>query len=191
RGMLPPAATVPFGPLWFLAVYVVVVAISPITIAMHRRFRWWVPAILAAGAVGADVIGFGFGISGARYANIAFVLLFPHQLGHFYADGSFPRLPRKVFWGMALGGFAALLVLTNPILVTLFLWHMTAYLLAILVMWPLGFGHQHATSARWWLERPLWIVVPGLVLAAIVAVVARFERASILGNRHGCSSRSR
>jgi len=82
-------------------------------------------------------------------------------------------------------------VLANSIIITLFLWHMTAYLLAILVMWPLGFGHQHATSARWWLERPLWIVVPGLVLAAIVAVVARFERASILGNRHGCSSRSR
>jgi len=29
RGVLPPAATLPFGPLWFLAVYVVVVAPSP------------------------------------------------------------------------------------------------------------------------------------------------------------------
>ena len=37
RGMLPPGATVPFGPLWFLAVYLVVVAIAPVTIRLHER----------------------------------------------------------------------------------------------------------------------------------------------------------
>ena len=33
RGFLPPGATLPFGPLWFLAVYLVVVAIAPWLIA--------------------------------------------------------------------------------------------------------------------------------------------------------------
>jgi hypothetical protein len=41
RGMYPPAATLPFGPLWFLGFYIVVVCIAPATIRLHRRFRWW------------------------------------------------------------------------------------------------------------------------------------------------------
>jgi len=255
RGMNPPASTLPFGPLWFLGVYLVVVTISPFTIALHHRFRWWVPALFVGGTLAADVLGFGFGISWARYLNIAFVLLLPHQLGHFYADGTFDRLPRFTFWAMALGGFALLLLLTNPplfeliggderfrwfpgigyypksllgtdverisnaypptacymavglwtigavmllrervsrwlarerpwkgvilgnsVIMTLFLWHMTAYLLAILVLWPLGLGREHESTARWWLERPLWIFLPGLLLALIVALVGRFER---------------
>ena len=48
RGMYPPAATLPFGPLWFLGFYIVVVCIAPATIWLHRRFRWWVPALMAA-----------------------------------------------------------------------------------------------------------------------------------------------
>ena len=32
RGMYPPGATLPFGPLWFLAVYMIVVTISPLTV---------------------------------------------------------------------------------------------------------------------------------------------------------------
>lgn len=255
RGMNPPAATLPFGPLWFLGVYLVVVAVSPLTIRLHRRFRWWVPGFLVAGTIVVDVIGFGLGIHRFRYLNIAFVLLLPHQLGHFYADGTLGRIPRKVFWAMALGGIGALLLLTTPwlfewfggdarfrwfptighypksilgtdaepisnaypptvcfmlvglwtisaamllrdrltrwlqrigpwkatilgnrVIMTLFLWHMTAYLLAIFGLWPLGFGREHDTTARWWMERPLWIAAPGLVLAVIVWLVGRYER---------------
>lgn len=255
RGMNPPPSTIPFGPLWFLAVYLIVVAISPATIWLHRRFRWWVPAVLAAGPFVVDVFGFGYGMEGLRYLNIPFVLLLPHQLGHFYADGTLQRLPRKVFWAMAVGGLALLVLVTNPwlfealggerrfewfptigyypksalgtdrepisnafpptivfllvgiwtigavmllrdrlarwlrrrgpwkaailgnsVIMTLFLWHMTASLLAILLLWPLGFGREQDTTARWWLERPLWIVVPGLILVVIIAAVGRFER---------------
>ena len=67
-------------------------------------------------------------------------------------------------------------IAVNGVVMTLFLWHMTAYLLAILALWPLGFGHQHVGNARWWLERPLWIVVPGLILLVIILVFGRFER---------------
>jgi hypothetical protein len=67
-------------------------------------------------------------------------------------------------------------IFTNGIIMTLFLWHMTAYLIAILALWPLRLGHEQDSTARWWLERPVWIVVPGLLLAGIVAVVGRFER---------------
>ena len=59
---------------------------------------------------------------------------------------------------------------------TLFLWHMTAYLLAILLLWPLGFGQETDSTPRWWLERPVWIVVPALILLGLVAIFGRFER---------------
>lgn len=252
RGMLPPAQTVPFGPLWFLGFYLVVVIIAPWLIALHRRFGIGVPIAMAASVVVVDVVGFGLGLHGFRYLNVAPVLLFPHQLGFFYAEGRFTS--RRVHWAMAIGGLAALLVLTTPwvfqlfgdarfdwfpdlgqypksllgtdveaisnaypptvcfllggvwsigavmllrpvatrwlervgvwkatifanaIIMTLFLWHMTAYLLAILALWPLGFGHEQDSTARWWLERPVWILVPGVILAAIVALLGRFER---------------
>jgi hypothetical protein len=58
---------------------------------------------------------------------------------------------------------------------TLFLWHMTAYLLAILLLWPLGLGQQAEPTGRWWLERLLWLGVPGVILAGLVAIFGRFE----------------
>jgi hypothetical protein len=53
---------------------------------------------------------------------------------------------------------------------------MTAYLLAILLLWPLGLGHQHDSTPAWWLERVVWEVVPALILAGIVVLVGRSER---------------
>lgn len=254
RGMNAPAATVPFGPVWFLAVYLVVVSISPFTIALHRRFGLWVPAAMTAGTIAVDVIGFGMGLHLVRYLNVIFVLLLPHQLGHFYADGTLARQPRKVYWAMVAAGLGTLVLLTNDwmfrlfgnvrfdwfptigyypktllgtdvepisnaypptmcfmaagiwavgaamllrprlsqwlqsprpwkavisvnaVIMTLFLWHMTAYLLAILALWSLGFGHQTDSTARWWMERPLWILAPAAILVGIVALFRRFER---------------
>lgn len=253
RGVRPPGQTIPFGPLWFLAVYLAVVCLSPVTVALHRRYRWWIPAILVAGAVVADVVGFVGGVPRARYLNAAFVFLLPHQLGHFYGDHSAERWPRRVLVAMVAGGLGGLVLLTNSWLfrlagrhrfdwfpgighyprsllgtdvekisnaypptlcfllggiwliglvllirpavtrwlarprpwtavvaansriMTLFLWHMTAYLIAILVLWPRGFGHQTTPTARWWLERPLWIALPAVVLAVLVTIFGRFE----------------
>jgi len=254
RGVRPPGQTIPFGPLWFLAVYLVVVCISPFTVALHRRFRWWIPAVMVAGTVVVDAVGVIGGQSGIRYLNAVFVLLLPHQLGHFYGDGSVDRWSRAVPAALAAVGLGGLVLLTNPWvfealggdrrfdwfpgighyprsmlgtdvekvantyppticfmlvgfwliglvlllrpaasrwlqrpgpwrativgnawIMTLFLWHMTAYLAVILVLWPLGFGQEHEPTARWWLERPLWIAVPGAFLAALIALFGRFE----------------
>ena len=254
RGVRPPGATIPFGPLWFLGVYLIVVSICPFTVWLHRRFRLWVPAVMIAGTFAADYVGFVLGHPVFRWFNVAFVLLFSHQIGHFYADGSFPRQPKRTYWAMVVVGLGALVLLTNAwifrpfgavrfrwfpgigyypksllgtdvekvsnaypptlcflfasiwaigavmllrpaltrwlrrpgpwkvtilvnsVIMTLFLWHMTAYLLTILLLWPLGFGHQADTTARWWIERVLWIAAPGVILAGLVAVFGRFER---------------
>jgi hypothetical protein len=68
-------------------------------------------------------------------------------------------------------------ILVNAAIMTLFLWHMTAYLVAILLLWPLGFGRQHDSNTRWWWERFVWELIPGTILVGIVALVGRFERA--------------
>jgi peptidoglycan/LPS O-acetylase OafA/YrhL len=254
RGMKPPGATIPFGPLWFLGVYLVVVVIAPVTVWLHRRFGLWVPLAMALSAVAVDVVAFSTGAWEGRWLNVAFVLLLPHQLGHAYADGTLGRWSPWRFWAMAVGGLATLVLLTTPLvfrlagktrfdwfpgighypksllgtdveavsnaypptvcfmlggiwtlgavmllkprldrwlrrdrpwrftivvnarIMTLFLWHMTAYLLALLVLWPLGFGQEQGSTARWWLERPLWELAPGAVLLGLIAVFGRFER---------------
>jgi hypothetical protein len=250
RGMKPPGATVPFGPLWFLGLYAAVIVVAPLMIRLHERFGLAVPVVLLTGAIAADVVGFIGGVSEARWANAGFAFLLPHQLGFFYADGRLGRFPRRTLAAMAIAGLAALLLLTNPVfgeagerwfpgighypksllgtdvepisnaypptlpyvamgfwsigvamlarervsrwlqnrrpwkavigvngvIMTLFLWHMTAFLLALLVLWPLGFGQQGDTTAGWWAERPLWVLASGVFLAALVKVFGRFER---------------
>jgi surface polysaccharide O-acyltransferase-like enzyme len=45
--------------LWFLAVYVIVVSLTPIAVAAHRRWGLAVPAALAAGVVVVDAVSIG------------------------------------------------------------------------------------------------------------------------------------
>jgi hypothetical protein len=244
RGVKPPGATVPFGPLWFLAVYFAVVMASPLTIWLHHRLGVAVPIGMAAAAVVVDVVRFGADLDWIGQANVWLVFLFAHQIGYLYAEGRLTRLPRRAFVAMAGGGLLAMLAVTNlnrvfpgigiypksllgtdvgtvtntnpptvmmlamgvwsigalmlvrpwlarwlergrvwkavvvlnTVVMTLFLWHMTAFLMAVLVLWPLGLGQQGDTTASWWIERPIWEAVPAIFLVAIVSVVGRFER---------------
>ncbi|WP_433220766.1 acyltransferase family protein [Dactylosporangium sp. CS-047395] len=74
-------------PLWFLAVYLGVLALAPAMVAAQRRFGWGVPAALAAAALGVDAVRFA-GHEWAAVLNYAFVWLFAHQLGIAYALGA-------------------------------------------------------------------------------------------------------
>ncbi|MCA1727346.1 MAG: hypothetical protein LC722_06780 [Actinobacteria bacterium] len=69
-----------------------------------------------------------------------------------------------------------MVISVNSVVMTLFLWHMTAFLLALLVLWPLGLGQQGDTTASWWIERPMWEIVPALFLVPLVWLFGRFER---------------
>jgi hypothetical protein len=59
---------------------------------------------------------------------------------------------------------------------TLFLWHMTAFLCAILVLWPLGLAREHDSTAAWWLQRPVIISISAAFLVGLIAIFGRFER---------------
>ncbi len=67
-------------------------------------------------------------------------------------------------------------VAVNGIAMTVFSWHMTAWMVAALawerVVGPLG----RTADAGWWSTRPVWVLLPGLVLAALVTVFRRLER---------------
>jgi hypothetical protein len=67
-------------------------------------------------------------------------------------------------------------VAANSMIMTIFLWHLTALLVAVLALYPLGFPQPEGGTATWWALRPLWVACLAVVLAGFVAVFARFER---------------
>ncbi len=77
-------------------------------------------------------------------------------------------LERAAAWKATIG--------VNAVIMTLFLWHLSALLVTILVLYPLGLGNEIEPNLRWWLERPVWILAPLVVLAPLVAGFRRFER---------------
>ncbi|WP_158542722.1 acyltransferase family protein [Phytoactinopolyspora halophila] len=69
-----------------------------------------------------------------------------------------------------------LVVLLGGVLLTVFLWHMTAMLAAFLAAEGLGFTPVSEPTAEWWMRRPLWLIAPVPVLAILVAIFAPIEQ---------------
>jgi hypothetical protein len=229
-----------FGPLWFLAVYLFIVALTPVMHALHRRFGVVALAVLGLGAAGMDVLRFSLKVPVVGWVNMVFVWLFAHQLGFFYADGTLARARRRVHFAVALAGLAGLLLLThtgmypksmvgtgfekvsnmspptvcimvltfwlvgavmwlrgpinrwlarpgpwktviaaNSMIMTVYLWHITAYAVVFGLLALAKFSASTPGSAGWWLERPIWLVGPGFILALLVLVFSRFERPTL------------
>jgi fucose 4-O-acetylase-like acetyltransferase len=99
-------------PLWFLGVYLMVVALAPVMVRLHRRFRLWVPATLAAVAAAVDMLRFA-GLQQVGYVNLLVVWTLVQQVGSFYADGTLTRLSRRALAGLAAAGLGSLVVLTG------------------------------------------------------------------------------
>jgi fucose 4-O-acetylase-like acetyltransferase len=70
-------------------------------------------------------------------------------------------------------------VAVNAVVLTVFLWHMTAVVLAAIALYPNGLLPQApAGSAAWLLLRLPWLACLTLVLLVLVAVFGRIERRS-------------
>lgn len=78
-------------------------------------------------------------------------------------------------WLARKGPWSAVIA-ANSMIMTVFLWHLTAYLVAILALHPLGLGRDLDSTVSWWVQRPLWLLAPAVPLAAFVALFGRFER---------------
>ena len=98
-------------PVWFLAVYVVVVAVAPAMLALHDRFGLVVPIVLAALATAVDAVRLGTEVAGVEWTNFFWVFLFAQQLGFFWVDGAFTRR-RWTPVALVAGGLGALVLLT-------------------------------------------------------------------------------
>jgi hypothetical protein len=67
-------------------------------------------------------------------------------------------------------------IAANSVIMTVFLWHMTAYVAAVAVVEALGGELGNEATTEWWLQRPLWLVLPGLALAPMVRTFRTWER---------------
>lgn len=99
-------------PLWFLAVYVVVVTVAPAMVAVHRRGGGAVQVGLAVAVAAVDAARWRFGVPLVGWVNLALVWLFAHQLGVAWRAGALAAWHRCRLAALAAGGLGALVVLT-------------------------------------------------------------------------------
>lgn len=223
-------------PIWFLAIYTLIVLLVPLTHAAWQRFGFASFLVPAALAVADDMLFFA-DLSGLGWFNYVFVWVAVHQLGYAWRDNRLPSplvrlgfgcfglglligltvlgpypvamisvpdeaisntLPPKLpllALGMAQAGFVLAAevpfrrwlrrptpwtgaVLLNGMIMTIYLWHSTALTLMIglaIRLGDVGLALEPGT-ASWWLTRPVWFAVYMLALAALMPLVARFER---------------
>lgn len=223
-------------PVWFLAVYLVVVALVPLSWALWSQLGLGSVVLLFACAVVVDLLVFRFGIEWISYANFAFVWLGMHQLGYAWQRGRLGAGAQAV--GIAAFGLVALyllvkfgpypvamigvpgadisnsmpptlallalgltqtgivmaleplgrrwldhtaswaaVILLSGMIMTVYLWHLTAFIAATAIGYGLGIGLEFVPgSGAWWLSRLLWVPVFLLALVPFVLVFARFEQ---------------
>ncbi|MER6019832.1 acyltransferase family protein [Streptomyces anulatus] len=78
-------------PLWFIGIYLAMVAFTPPLLKLHERYGWGAFAGLAGAAVAVDVLRFAAAVPYVEFLNFAFVWLAVHQLGFLRADGRIRR----------------------------------------------------------------------------------------------------
>lgn len=90
RGILKLATRLVAQPLWFVGVYLGIVALAPAMLRLHRWSGRWaplVPVAFGAAALVVDVLRFAHGVPYIAFLNLALVWLGVHQAGFLYADG--------------------------------------------------------------------------------------------------------
>ncbi|RST03190.1 acyltransferase [Streptomyces sp. WAC07149] len=162
-------------PLWFIGIYLAMVALTPPLLRLHARWGWGAFAALAGAAALVDVLRFALGVPYAEFLNFAFVWLAVHQLGFLRADG---RITRPALLGAAGLAGAVLLVAAGPYPLSMVgmpgekVSNMAPPTLALLChgMWLVGAVQLLARPATAWLARPrVW---RGVVAANGVAMTA-------------------
>jgi peptidoglycan/LPS O-acetylase OafA/YrhL len=229
-----------FAPIWFLGVYLLVIALVPMTWALHRRFAWKAVMAFIVAAAGVDVL-VRAGMPGAGAANMLVVWAGVHQIGYFWHD---ERLSERGIVGIGLmligtatllalvtlGGYPvsmvaadaevrsnvsppsvalfvlaliqvgiviaarrvlsgwlerprvwAVVVILGSTTLTVYLWHMTAIILVAALAYLSGvWPYTSAIDTAWWASRVPWLMLCGALLALLVFLFSRFERAVVV-----------
>ncbi|MEU4801788.1 phospholipase A2 [Actinosynnema sp. NPDC023587] len=98
-------------PLWFLGLYLVAVAATPVMAWLHRRARLATPVALIGLLIVVDALRIGFAWRTGGHLNLVLGALLLQQLGFYFADGTLPRVSRRVLRALALLTAPALLAL--------------------------------------------------------------------------------
>lgn len=98
-------------PTWFLAIYIMVVVLSPATHALWRRWGFRSFWFFAAMSAGVDLAFFSADLRWAGWINYFWVWLGVHQLGYAWRDGPIVGLSRLI--GYSTLAFVALIVLVQ------------------------------------------------------------------------------
>ena len=146
-------------PLWFLAVYLMLIAIAPLTRAVWVRIGPWSVIAFAAAAVVVDLAYRVLDVPGVGWLNLIFVWGTVHQIGYWWeAAETRASLPRPAA-ALAISGSA----LAGLIVVTVLDWYPVA-----MITIP-GAGPQNVTPPTSALIL-LAIAQIGVILATSVAV---------------------
>jgi len=224
-------------PVWFLAVYLLVTAFTPIAQRLWDRLGWGSALLFVPLAMLTDWLTFTAKVPYVNFTNFLWVFLAIHQLGFAWRAGKFERplfawgffavslaiLVKITVFGFypvsmvsAPGGFSnslpptlalfalggvqvglvlaleragrrllenvtvwAATVLMNGMIMTVYLWHLTAFVLVMTIDWLLlggwGLGPVPGTG-EWWVTRPIWIAVYIVALLPLIGIFARHER---------------
>ncbi|MFJ8887673.1 acyltransferase family protein [Streptomyces sp. NPDC102402] len=95
-------------PLWFIGIYLAMVAFTPALLTLHDRYGWGAFAALAGAAAAVDLLRFAAGVPYVEFLNFAFVWLAVHQLGFLRADGRIRRPALLAGAGLAAVALVAL-----------------------------------------------------------------------------------
>lgn len=109
--MLQLASQVALVPTWFLAAYVVVVTIAPLTFWLWERFGWSSVLVGALLSGAADAASLRFDLVPLGFLNYVFVWGTVHQLGYAWLDGRLGGPARRLL--LAAGGLAVTVLLVE------------------------------------------------------------------------------
>jgi hypothetical protein len=234
--LVEAASRIALVPIWFLAIYSVIILFVPLTYRWWKRFGFW-SFVVPAGLAALDDALFFAGFEALGWFNYLFIWIAVHQLGYAWMDGRVSSSAVRLVWGgtglaaligltvtgpypipmisvpgaeisntlppklpllaLAVGQAGLVLALESPLrrwlqrptpwtaavllngmIMTIYLWHSTAMVLIIALAGRLGnvgLGVAPATG-EWWATRPIWLAIYALTLAAMMPIVARFER---------------
>jgi fucose 4-O-acetylase-like acetyltransferase len=237
--MVKVASQMALIPIWFLAVYVFVVVLVPVTYKAWQRYGFKSFGVLVLAAVIDDVLFFAADLRALGWLNYAFVWLAVHQLGYAWRDGYMAGARQGLSWviggTLVLAGLITIgpypvsmvsvpgqeisntlppkiamlalgivqcglllsiekpmrrwlsratpwtaVVLVNSMIMTVFLWHLTASTLAIgCALLFNGFGLEMIPGSKlWWAVRPVWLLIYLLALLPFALWFGRFERSA-------------
>jgi surface polysaccharide O-acyltransferase-like enzyme len=104
-----------FVPVWFLATYVMVVALTPVTLAMWDRYGWKALAVTAAAAGLVDLVSLtGLAPAPIGFLNYIFVWGTVHSLGYAWVDSRVGGITRRLAASAAGLAATAALVIFGP-----------------------------------------------------------------------------